>query len=303
MTAGRGRVPRLFACLLLLLLTACIPLQYDLRLVKIGLVAPLSGAARAEGQRWVFAARDAGREWNQAEGSGRYRVELIAYDEADGPAVARRLVVDSEVLGVVGYLRTDHGVATTFQEAGMPFATLAPAGPTLRQQEAPAVRLVTRQDALDRLAAMSGLPPHAWENVPRTLSEIASWWPAPLRVFAEPDPGRALWLSSARGVPDTPEGRRFAAEYQERWRTPPSPLSVAAYDGVHAMLRGMAGALDGPEEQRRAAIGASLTQPYSGVAGDYRWDGSGEIAVPRAYLLDVSDGLPGRLVREVSSPR
>jgi len=93
---GRGLVPRLFLCLLFL---ACTDPRHTLRTAKIGLVAPLS---RGEGNAWVAQARNAVREWNQTVLAGRpFRIELIVYDEDEGPAVARRLLVDPEVRGVV----------------------------------------------------------------------------------------------------------------------------------------------------------------------------------------------------------
>lgn len=96
MTVGRGLVPRLFLCLALL---SCTAPQYTLRTAKIGLVAPLSGGG---GHGWVAQARDAVREWNQTVLAGRpFRIELIVYDEDEGPVVARRLLVDPEVRGVV----------------------------------------------------------------------------------------------------------------------------------------------------------------------------------------------------------
>lgn len=62
------------------------------------MIAPLS---RGEGHAWVSQAREAVRDWNQAVLAGRpFRVELIVYDEDEGPAVPRRLLVDPEVWGV-----------------------------------------------------------------------------------------------------------------------------------------------------------------------------------------------------------
>ncbi len=101
MGLGRGLArlaPRLFLCLVLL---ACTAPEYTLRTVKIGLVAPLSGPKQGEGARWAQAARNTVRGWNQTALAGRpYRVELIIYDEAEGPVVARRLLLDAAVLAV-----------------------------------------------------------------------------------------------------------------------------------------------------------------------------------------------------------
>ena len=81
---------------------ACAPLQYTLRTVKVGLVAPLSGPAHVDGQQWVLKARDAVWRWNTTVLAGRpYRIELVIYDAVEGTAVARRLSVDPEVIGAV----------------------------------------------------------------------------------------------------------------------------------------------------------------------------------------------------------
>lgn len=101
-----GACPPPFRALLLLLplllLIGCISPHYQLRLVKIGLVAPLSGQTHAEGQRWAAVAREKVREWNTTVLAGRpYRVELVIYDEGEGEAVPRRLGTDPEVVGAI----------------------------------------------------------------------------------------------------------------------------------------------------------------------------------------------------------
>ncbi len=88
--------------MLLLVALACSPLQYNLRTIKIGLVAPITGPRHAEGEAWVPEVRAMVSEWNRGA-TGLYRVELVIYDESEGPVVARRLAVDPEVLGVAGY--------------------------------------------------------------------------------------------------------------------------------------------------------------------------------------------------------
>ena len=119
----------LAALLPLLLGPGCAAPQYTLRTVRIGLVAPLSGPGQGEGYRWVFAARQAVRQWNETDGSHPYRVELVSYDEAEGSAVPRRLGVDPDLLGVVGHSRITAVQANLphYREAGLVLLTPAPA--------------------------------------------------------------------------------------------------------------------------------------------------------------------------------
>lgn len=92
-------------CLVLLgvLLLGCQGSDSRLRIVKIGLVAPLSGEGFSEGYRWLYAAKEAIATWNATAVAKPFRVELVTYDEAEGPLVARRLAVDADVLAVLGY--------------------------------------------------------------------------------------------------------------------------------------------------------------------------------------------------------
>lgn len=87
----------------MLLGAGCQRADYQFRTYKIGLAAPLSGQAFSEGNRWLGAARLAIGQWNEAAGARRYRMELVALDEAEGPSGARRLALDPDVLGVVGH--------------------------------------------------------------------------------------------------------------------------------------------------------------------------------------------------------
>ena len=111
------------ACLVLfgILLLGCQGSDYHLRIVKIGLVAPLSGEGFSEGYRWLYASKEAVAAWNATAATKPYRVELVTYDEAEGPVVARRLAVDAAVLAVLGY--QSGGTMTesleAYQEAGL----------------------------------------------------------------------------------------------------------------------------------------------------------------------------------------
>jgi branched-chain amino acid transport system substrate-binding protein len=103
------RVGLTLLLLLAPLLTGCdvrLPGSTD-PLIKIGLVAPFEGQFRIRGYEVLYAVRLAVRQWNEAQGAGRYRVALVALDDGGDPAramgQARELAVDPAVLGVVGH--------------------------------------------------------------------------------------------------------------------------------------------------------------------------------------------------------
>lgn len=76
--------------------------------IKIGLVAPFEGLYRSTGYEVLFAVRQALQERNRGEGINGYRVELVALNDFNNPdeaaKQARALVVDPDLVGVVGHL-------------------------------------------------------------------------------------------------------------------------------------------------------------------------------------------------------
>ncbi len=103
--------------------------------VKIGLVAPFEGRYRAIGYEAIYAARLAIREINAQGGINGQRVELVALDdrgETDKAIeAARQLVIDPQVVAVIGHLRPDSTDAAlkSYCEAGLPIITLETAAP------------------------------------------------------------------------------------------------------------------------------------------------------------------------------
>ncbi len=115
-------------CILLVAAAGCQTAQHDVRMVKVGLVTPLSGPYNAEGTRWLLAAKLAVAQWNASHEYSPYRIELVTHDETEGPDVARRLALDPEVLGVIGYTGGELGVQTTstYWAADLPLLTVGP---------------------------------------------------------------------------------------------------------------------------------------------------------------------------------
>ncbi len=115
-------------CILLVAAAGCQTAQHDVRMLKVGLVTPLSGPYNAEGTRWLLAAKLAVEQWNATHEYSPYRIELVTHDETEGPDVARRLALDPEVLGVIGYTGGELSVQTTstYWAAALPLLTVGP---------------------------------------------------------------------------------------------------------------------------------------------------------------------------------
>jgi ABC-type branched-subunit amino acid transport system substrate-binding protein len=114
----------LLAVSLSLLLAACTASTQPV--VKIGLVAPFEGRYRSIGYEAIYAARLAIREINARGGIDSHRVELVALDDRGEPekaiTAARQLVLDPQVVAVIGHLRPDSSDAAmkVYCEAGLP---------------------------------------------------------------------------------------------------------------------------------------------------------------------------------------
>ena len=147
-------------CLVLLgvLLLSCQGSDSRLRIVKIGLVAPLSGEGFSEGYRWLYAAKEAIAAWNATAVAKPYRVELVTYDEAEGPLVARRLAVDTDVLAVLGY--QNGGTMTesleAYREGDLGLLTVGAANDEPQPAQTPpyVFRLAPSQESLARATGL-----------------------------------------------------------------------------------------------------------------------------------------------------
>jgi ABC-type branched-subunit amino acid transport system substrate-binding protein len=119
---------------LVILLSACSASTQPV--VKIGLVAPFEGRYRPIGYEAIYAARLAIREINAQGGINGQRVELVALDDRGEPEkaieAARQLVIDPQVVAVVGHLRPDSTDAAmkVYCEAGLPVIALESAAAT-----------------------------------------------------------------------------------------------------------------------------------------------------------------------------
>lgn len=124
---SRWLLPTLF----LTVLVSCFPVAP--RVVRIGFVAPFEGRYREMGQALIPAARLAIREWAADHPDAPIAIELVAYDDGGDPAMAvtqaQKLVVDSDVLIVIGHWRDEatQAALSTYREAGIPLVLYSPA--------------------------------------------------------------------------------------------------------------------------------------------------------------------------------
>jgi len=151
---------------LLILLVACHTPGAIRPVIKVGLVAPFEGRYRYLGYDVFPAVRLALREINQAGGVAGTLVELVAYDDGGAPQMAdeqaRKLVVDADVVAVIGHFREDTTTAasSTYTSAGLPLVVPGALRPPL--------------ETVGELAFWTGLPVSALaEALLREVDEAA----------------------------------------------------------------------------------------------------------------------------------
>jgi ABC-type branched-subunit amino acid transport system substrate-binding protein len=109
-----------------LLLSACTLPGNAAPVVKLGVIAPFEGQGRALGYAVLPAVKTAVAEGNAAGQFGPYRVTVVAFNDSLDPASARQqaraLVLDPDVVGVVGPFTSGTAAAALpiLQAAGIP---------------------------------------------------------------------------------------------------------------------------------------------------------------------------------------
>jgi len=157
-----GKLRRRSLTLILILLlaaSACRAPGSTRPVVKIGLAAPFEGLYRSLGYDALYGVKLAVRECNATGGVGGAMVELVALDDHFDPAraasVAREMVVDPDVMGVIGPLSSAMALAAQeeYQRAGLAFVTLATADALTPGNTGSAFRLSARDAELGAFAA------------------------------------------------------------------------------------------------------------------------------------------------------
>ena len=127
--------------------------------VKIGLVAPFEGLHRRVGYDVLYAVKLAVRECNAAGGVSGYQVELAALDDSNDPGQAplqaRKMIVDADVMGVIGHFSDETALAALdeYHRAGLALITPVAADAVTERGYPEVFRLYARNDRLGAEAA------------------------------------------------------------------------------------------------------------------------------------------------------
>ncbi|MCS6774548.1 MAG: ABC transporter substrate-binding protein, partial [Thermoflexales bacterium] len=243
---------------LVALLVACAPRPT----IKIALVAPFEGRLRRVGYDVFPAFRLAIREQIRQSGTGRVFVTFIAYDDRGEPEmaarVARQVVLDPEVVGVIGHFVLSSTLAALpiYAEAGLPL--VAPHVPANALPEHPAVF---------RLGPMSSSPPA--HSSPRACSAVA-----PALPLGEPL-GRCI--GDAPVPEDLPEARAALAAFTElSLGPPPTPRSVVGYTAAQVLLAAVRADAERAGVPTRNGVASALRQVrVRSLLGEVSFDSSG----------------------------
>ncbi|MBF0531001.1 MAG: ABC transporter substrate-binding protein, partial [Deltaproteobacteria bacterium] len=113
--------------LALLLVLGLTPVAMAEKTVKIGVLAPISGPAGADGEEFVRGAKLAAKEINDAGGAEGFKFEVVSADTKDMKpdsvlTAVNRLLTDPEV-GIVltGYCSNSNFEVKNMGDAGMPY--------------------------------------------------------------------------------------------------------------------------------------------------------------------------------------
>jgi branched-chain amino acid transport system substrate-binding protein len=161
MGEGRCTLVLSFGVLLILgwLISSCAGLGSTKPVVKIGLVASFEGLHRHLGYDVLYAVKLAVRERNVAGGVSGYMVELVALDDGNDPAQAtlqaRKMIVDPDVMGVIGHFSDEAALAALdeYHRAGLALITTVAVNAVTERGYPEVFRLYARNDLLGEEAA------------------------------------------------------------------------------------------------------------------------------------------------------
>ncbi len=141
------------------LLSSCAGLGGSRPVVKIGLVAPFEGLHRHLGYDALYGVKLAVRECDVAGGVSGYMVELVALDDGNDPTQsplqARKMSVDTDVVGVIGHFSDGMALAALdeYHRAGLALITPVAADAVTERGYHEVFRLYARNDRLGAEAA------------------------------------------------------------------------------------------------------------------------------------------------------
>ncbi|MEN8211702.1 MAG: ABC transporter substrate-binding protein, partial [Thermodesulfobacteriota bacterium] len=129
------------SCFIFILLPALIAIgssnqAVEAKAIKVGVLAPLTGQASADGEDYIRAVKWAVEEVNSAGGAAGYTFEMVVADVKDMSAAnvtsaVERLLSDGNVHFIItGYASLSNFEIDLMKESDMPFFIAGPAGPT-----------------------------------------------------------------------------------------------------------------------------------------------------------------------------
>jgi ABC-type branched-subunit amino acid transport system substrate-binding protein len=235
-------------CCLAVLLTACSASTQPV--VKIGLVAPFEGRFRSIGYEAIYAARLAIREINTKGGINGQRVELVALDDRGEPdkalEAARQLVLDPQVVAVIGHLRPDS------------------------------------TDAAMQIYCEAGLPVIAFENATSKCEGAFVTGNAPRERWLEE---RLIFVSNVPDPNELAAAQDFVAKYNAIPidGTRAGPIALQTYDVMSLLFEALDRAERIDRAGVRAAL---RTITFKGLGATYAFDQQGKLIEPQTTVFE-----------------
>ncbi len=229
--------------------------------MKIGLVAPFEGRYRPIGYEAIYAARLAIREINARGGINGQRIELVALDDRGEPdralAAARQLVLDPQVVAVLGHLWPDSTDAAMkiYCEAGLPVIAIESAAKAC--EGAFALGSAARdQWAEDQLIFVSNVPD------PNSLSAAQEF------------------VKNYNAIPI--DGTRAG------------PIALQTYDVMNLLFAAFARA---EKVDRGGVQAALRSIDFTGLGAKYAFDQQGKLIEPQSYVFEYDKAQQPHLIR------
>jgi ABC-type branched-subunit amino acid transport system substrate-binding protein len=228
--------------------------------VKIGLVAPFEGRYRPIGYEAIYAARLAIREINARGGLDGHRIELVALDDRGEPeraiTAARQLMLDPQVVAVIGHLRPDSSDAAMqiYCEAGLPVIVVESAG-----------------QACEGAFVLGSAPRDRW---PEDQLTFVSNVPDPNGLAAAQE-----FVKNYNAIPI--DGTRAG------------PIALQTYDAISLLFEAIDRA---ERIDRVGVQAALQSIDFSGLGAHYAFDQQGKLIDPQTYVFEYDQDRQPQLI-------
>ncbi len=288
LTRGFALLARLTLAIgLLLTLAAC---GRPRPTIKIALVAPFEGRFREVGYDAFPAMRLALRQQIQAGGIGNYQVEFVAYNDNADPAfagrVAHNVVLDADVMAVIGNLRTDttRAAQPVYSQANLALvapdipADQIPNGPyvfrmgpsTTAQKERLSQSRCTTQDAIQ----FTGEQAYRGDVNPQTLALLPDFQsPAAANLLGGATQGLCFAAASPYPRDLLTATQTLSAFADISGGFAPGPRSISTYDATRLILAALQADIATHGTPTREGVAEALRHiTYNGLLGQITFD-------------------------------